>query len=249
MEAIILLAGYGSRLNRQDIPHKALLPFGNDTLLSRHLSCLQELGISRAHLVLGHNKEKLIAYVHSLKLDLAVNFIDNALYLTTGNTLSMVLGLRQSSGDVLILDADVVYPRRVLMNYARTSAPSSFAVTPVDIDNEECAKVLLKPSGAIHAFITKRQITEEEKNGYEFAGEAIGFFKLSQANVEKFVDLYERHEAEYEKLLWEIPFTDFARGVDLTPWITSEAGCFEIDTQEEYEHALDHFEKHRDVYG
>ncbi|HIE80310.1 MAG TPA: UDP-N-acetylglucosamine diphosphorylase, partial [Nitrospinaceae bacterium] len=50
MEAIILLAGYGSRLDRQDLPHKTLLPFGEETLLSRHLKCLQALGIRKRQL-------------------------------------------------------------------------------------------------------------------------------------------------------------------------------------------------------
>jgi len=249
MEAVILLAGYGSRLNRRDIPHKSLLPFGSETLLSRHLSCLRELGISRVHLVLGHNKEKVESYVRGLQLDLPVEFIDNKVYRTTGNTLSMVMGLRQSSGDVLILDGDVLYPRRVLIDYVEASGPTSFALTPGDIDNEESAKVLLKSSGNIHAFITKRHFTEEEKNGFAFGGEAIGFFKLSAANVSRFVDLYEQNETEYEKVLWEIPFTEFARSVDLDAWSTAEPGCFEIDTQEEYEHAFDYFERHREVYG
>ena len=249
MEAVILLAGYGSRLGRQDIPHKALLPFGDETLLSRHLSCLEELGMDRVHLVLGHNKNPLMDYVRNLNLDLPVNFIDNELYLTTGNTLSMVMGLRQSSGDVLILDADVLYPRQILLDYVKESGSSSFALTPVDIDNEECAKVLLKSTGAIHAFITKRLFTEEEKNGYEFAGEAIGFFKLSESNAKKFISLYEKNESVYEKALWEIPFSDFAQGVNLSPWKTAEKGCFEIDTQDEYEQALDYFQSHRNVFG
>ena len=118
MQAIILLAGYGSRLNRQDIPHKSLLPFGHDTLLSRHLSCLEELGIDRTHLILGHNKEQVASYVQGLQLDLPMRFIDNPVYRTTGNTLSMVMGLKQSTGDVLILDGDVLYPRAVFIDYA-----------------------------------------------------------------------------------------------------------------------------------
>jgi choline kinase len=249
MEAIILLAGYGSRLNRQDIPHKSLLPFSGETLLSRHLSCFQELGIERTHLVLGHNKDKVESYVRSLQLDMPIEFIDNKVYRTTGNTLSMVMGLRQSSGDVLILDGDVLYPRRILIDYVRASGPTSFALTPGEIDDEESSKVLLKPLERIHAFITKRHFTEEEKNGFEFGGEAIGFFKLSASNVNRFVDLYERNEAEYEKVLWEIPFTKFARDVDLNAWSTTEPGCFEIDTQEDYKLAFDYFERHRDVYG
>ena len=249
MEAVILLAGYGSRLNRQDIPHKSLLPFGNDTLLSRHLSCLQELEIDRTHLVLGHNKENVESYVRSLQLGLPIQFIDNKVYRTTGNTLSMVMGLQQCAGDVLILDGDVLYPRSVFIDYARQSDASSFAMTPGNIDDEESAKVLLKPSGVIHAFITKRHLTEAEKNGFKFAGEAIGFFKLSAQNVKEFLDLYAKAEAEYENVLWEIPFTEFAQQADLKTWTTANTDCFEIDTQEEYQHALAHFERNRDIYG
>jgi choline kinase len=249
MEAIILLAGYGSRLNRQDIPHKSLLPFSGETLLSRHLSCFQELGIERTHLILGHNKEKVESYVRSLELDLPVEFVDNKVYRTTGNTLSMVMGLRQCSGDVLILDGDVLYPRRILMDYVQASGPTSFALTPSDIDDEESSKVLLASSGRIHAFVTKRHLTEAEKNGFEFGGEAIGFFKLSAPNVNRFVDLYEKNEGEYEKVLWEIPFTDFARDVDLHAWSTTEPGCFEIDTEEDFNRAFDYFERHREAYG
>ncbi|MDP7610820.1 MAG: NTP transferase domain-containing protein, partial [Nitrospinaceae bacterium] len=63
MHAVILLAGYGSRLNRDDLPHKCLLPFNEETLLSRHLSCLKVLGIECVHLVVGHNKEAVKEYV------------------------------------------------------------------------------------------------------------------------------------------------------------------------------------------
>ena len=249
MEAIILLAGYGSRLNRQDIAHKSLLPFGDGTLLSRHLSCLEELKIEKTHLVLGHNKEQVESYVRSLRLDLPIQIIDNKVYRTTGNTLSMVMALKQSAGDVLILDGDVLYPRSVFLDYASQSDASSFAVTPSHIDDEESAKVLLKKSGVIHAFITKRHLTRDEKNAFKFGGEAIGFFKLSQRNVKKFLNLYARHEAEYKKVLWEIPFTEFAQQADLKTWDTANTDCFEIDTQEEYEHALAHFERNRDLYA
>ncbi len=249
MEAVLLLAGYGSRLDRQDIPHKSMLPFGEETLLSRHLTCLNELSIERAHLVLGHNKEAVKDYAQSLNLDLPIHFIDNPVYRTTGNTLSMVMGFRESQGDVLIMDGDVLYPRSVFIDYVRGSQPTSFALTAGDIDNEEAAKVLLKPDGRIHAFITKRHLTQEEKNGFQFGGEAIGFFRLSAGDVKKFVELYDSNEAEYEKVLWEIPFTDFAETVDLNGWTVSQSGCFEIDTQAEYDHALAYFGKHREIYG
>ncbi|MZH46423.1 MAG: NTP transferase domain-containing protein [Nitrospinae bacterium] len=248
MEAIILLAGYGSRLDRQDLAHKALLPFGEETLLSRHLKCLKTLGIKRTHLVLGHNAPALKSYVQDLNLDLEINFIDNPVYRTTGNTLSMVMGLRLCNEETLILDGDVLYPPEALLSYVRKAPRSSFALVPADIDNAECAKVLLNPSGSIHAFITKRELTKEEKFDFGFGGEAIGFFMLSHEDVPRFVSLYENNEFTYEPVLWEIPFTEFARNTTLHPWNVEQEGCFEIDTREDYQEALSRYQSYTDQY-
>lgn len=248
MQAVLLLAGYGSRLDRPDLPHKVLLPFGEETLISRHLKYLKALGIDRAFLVLGHNKKALRDYVLELNPGIPVEFIDNELYLTTGNTLSTVLGLRKSTDDVLIMDGDVLYPPSVFLDYVNQSSPSSFAVVPADIHNAECAKVLLNPSGTINAFITKRHLTPEEKNGYRFAGEAIGFFKLSRSDAAKFTALYDRKEKAFAPTLWEIPFSEFAQDVELHPWRISEHNCFEIDTEEDYQYALDQFRQFPELY-
>ena len=173
MEAIILLAGYGSRLDRQDLPHKSLLPFGEETLLSRHLKCLQNLGIQKVHLIIGHNGEAIKNYALELDLQLSLHFIDNSVYLTTGNTLSLVMGLRHCEGETLILDGDVLYPPQALTDYVENAQLSSFALIPADIEDAECAKVLLNPSGTIHAFITKRALNQDERSGFRFGGEAI----------------------------------------------------------------------------
>jgi choline kinase len=249
MHAVILLAGYGSRLAQPDLPHKSLLPFGPETLLSRHLSVLDKLNIEKAHLVVGHNGDLVEKYVKSLSLSLPINFIHNELYLTTGNTLSMVLGLEQCEGDVLILDGDVLYPRSVFLEYVQESQPTSFALVPIDIEDEEASKVLLKPDGTIHAFITKRHLTKEEKNSFGFGGEAIGFFKLAEENVGKFLALYQKYEKEYAPVLWEIPFTEFAMEADISAWNITGGDCFEIDTPEDYREALASFNNKRAVYG
>lgn len=248
MEAIILLAGYGSRLDRQDLFHKSLLPFGEETLLSRHLKCLKALGIQKIHLILGHNAPVLKSYVQELNLDLPVHFIDNPVYRTTGNTLSMVMGLKHCQNETLILDGDVLYPPKALLNYVQKALRPSFALIPADINDAECSKVLLKPSGTIHAFITKRELTDEEKSGFDFVGEAIGFFMLRQEDVSRFIALYENNESAYRPVLWEFPFTEFARNTSLHPWNVEEEGCFEIDTQEDYSMALRRFQLYPDQY-
>ncbi len=244
MQAIILLAGYGSRLNRDDLAHKSQLPFGDETLLSRHLDSLKKLGVEKTILVTGHNKDLLKRYVLDLGLDMPLEFVENDLYASTGNTLSLVMGLQQTDSDVLILDGDVYYPLQIFQDYAKHSQADSFAIVSTDINDEECSKVILKQDGKIAAFITKRLLTEEEKRQYEFAGEAIGFFKLSKDSSAQFVKLYEQNETAYSKTLWEIPFSDFAQTVDISPWSIKEPGCFEIDTQEDYAKALEWSQNH-----
>jgi len=249
MQAVILLAGYGSRLGRDDIPHKSLLPFDNQTLLSRHLVCLDSLSISCAYLVVGHNKENVKRYVETLSLGLECKFIDNDLYRTTGNTLSMVMGLRSCTEDVVVLDGDVLYPQSEFRKYVKNSEPTSFALVPADINNTESTKTLIRSDGKIEMFVTKRDLTLKEKKDFDFGGEAIGFFKLSAQDCKKFIEHYECFESKYVELLWEIPFTSFARFVDLGTWLINQGpGCFEIDTQNDYEQALLVFQKSRDSF-
>ena len=238
MQAVILLAGYGSRLKRDDIPHKCLLPFGNETLLSRHLSVLESLGMERTVLVVGHNKEAVKSYAQSLDLNMPVEFVDNDRYETTGNTLSLVMGLRGRDGDFLVMDGDVLYPRAILEEYVRQSQPSSFAVTLVDIDDTEATKVLLRDDQTIESFVTKRDLTREEKSKFHMAGEAIGFFMLTQAVVRNLVALYDREEARFIQALWEIIFNEVTPDNEIRPYLIPGGGCIEIDTQEDYEEAL-----------
>jgi len=238
MQALILLAGYGSRLKRDDIPHKCLLPFGNETLLSRHLSVLESLGMERAILVVGHNKEAVKSYTQSLDLNMPVEFVDNDRYETTGNTLSLVMGLRDRDGEYLVMDGDVLYPRAVLEEYVRQSQPSSFAVTPVDIDDTEATKVLLRDDQTIESFVTKRDLTQEEKSKFHMAGEAIGFFMLTPAVVRNLVTLFDKEEARFIKVLWEIIFNEITAHNEIRPYNLPGGRCIEIDTQQDYEEAL-----------
>jgi len=247
MQAVILLAGYGSRLQRDDIPHKCLLPFGDETLLSRHLRILESLGIERTILVVGHNKDAVKAYAQSLDLHMAVEFVDNDRYATTGNTLSLVMGLRNRRGDLLVMDGDVLYPRSALAEYVGQSRPSSFAVTPVDIDDTEATKVLMNSDGGIHSFVTKRDLTEEEKQKYSVAGEAIGFFQLSAPVVQRLIRAYQEAEQELVSQLWEFLFNKITEDTTIQAWPLSDTRCIEIDTQEDYESALQQFKDFKET--
>ena len=248
MIALILLAGYGSRLGREDLPHKVLLPFGEETLLSRHLKTFQDAGIPKTVLVVGHNREAVKAAVQAMDLTMPVEFVDNDEYLTTGNTLSLVMGLRGAGGTVLVMDGDVLYPREVLQEFLRNANGSVFAVVPVDIDDQECAKVLLKENGTLAALVTKRALTEEEKERYTFGGEAIGFFTLSPEAVQVILRTYQAREEFFKTTLWEVLFSEIAGQMPFKVYRIEKPGCFEIDTREDYEEALRFFREHPELY-
>ncbi len=248
MQAVILLAGYGSRLKRDDIPHKCLLPFGDETLLSRHLSVLESLGMEQTVLVVGYNKEAVKSYAQSLNLNMPVEFVDNDRYETTGNTLSLVMGLKNREGEILVMDGDVLYPRAALEEYVRQSQPSSFAVTPVDIDDTEATKVLLRDDQTIESFVTKRDLTKEEKSKFQMAGEAIGFFMLTQTVARNIVALYDREEARFIQALWEIIFNEITPHNEILPYPIPSGGCIEIDTQQDYEEALRLYQSQPEKY-
>ena len=248
MNALILLAGYGSRLSRDDLPHKVFLDFGGESLLFKHLNALQAAGIEKTVLVVGYNADAIKQAVAGMSLTMPVEFVDNDLYLTTGNTLSMVMGLRGMTSGVLVMDGDLLYPREILDDFIKQAQGSCFALTPVDIDDVECAKVVLNADDSVAAIITKRALTHEERTNFKFAGEAIGFFTLTPHAIDTIVRAYDEKEEHYSKTLWEILFSDIAGLTPLTVYPIDDEGCFEIDTQEDYEEALACYNAHPDRY-
>lgn len=61
MKAVMLAAGVGRRLfgDGNDDPPKALLQFGDRTLLARHIEVLTQLGVKELIVVVGHKKEMI----------------------------------------------------------------------------------------------------------------------------------------------------------------------------------------------
>ena len=109
-QIIILAAGQGKRLLplTKMLP-KTMLKVGGTPIIDHILNSINLNSVNEFLIVVGHNKEEVKKYVRGLNLKLDCNFIDNDVYQTTGNTLSMVMGLRYCQGDVLILDGDILY--------------------------------------------------------------------------------------------------------------------------------------------
>ena len=109
MQAIILLAGQGSRMG--DLTknnHKSLLPLNaNETFLSRLLHQLNEYYFSKVIVVTGHQDQLIKDELSNYQLNFEV--VHNDKYLEDTNIYSMSLALDQVSDDepVIILEGDI----------------------------------------------------------------------------------------------------------------------------------------------
>lgn len=85
---MLLAAGQSKRMGR----HKLLLPLGDGTILSKTLENILAAEIGQVYLVLGHNKDAVLAHLEEKNLLSKVNIIENPLYVT-GQSSSVKVGV------------------------------------------------------------------------------------------------------------------------------------------------------------
>jgi molybdenum cofactor cytidylyltransferase len=66
---LILAAGQSSRMHE----HKALLPWGNSTIIEWEIKCLQSAGISDIFVVLGYNYKNITKLIANLDVNIIIN--------------------------------------------------------------------------------------------------------------------------------------------------------------------------------
>jgi histidinol-phosphate/aromatic aminotransferase/cobyric acid decarboxylase-like protein/NDP-sugar pyrophosphorylase family protein len=114
-KAIILAAGIGDRL--QPFTHqfpKCLAPVSGVPILVNALTHLSDVGVHEVVIVVGHHKEKICERVGDTFQDMKVTYIESEKYATTNNIYSLWLARKHLIEDVLLLEADVFFERRLL---------------------------------------------------------------------------------------------------------------------------------------
>ena len=126
MRAIILAAGRGIRLQlpeESQLP-KCLLRFDGMTLLERHLRMLRSAGVTDVVLALGFRHELVqaeldrLAWVPRPEIVLNMNF-----ELGSVLTVHSIAEALTRGGDVLLMDADVLYDERMLRALVAGAGP------------------------------------------------------------------------------------------------------------------------------
>ena len=176
MKAVILAAGRGTRIRSVHGEHpKCLIEVDNTTILDHQLDALSMVGINDVAIVVGYEKEQIIAHVNARRLfTQRIHFIENSGFAITNNIYSLWLALDWLRDDsFIVLNADVIFDPEILDLAMRPRAPISMIVDPLWRD--ETMKVIIVDD---HIIRMSKKISREE-----FSGTYIGitvFFKSIQ---------------------------------------------------------------------
>jgi choline kinase len=179
MKAVILAAGQGTRIRSVHGEHpKCLIEVDNTTILDHQLDALSMVGINDVAIVVGYEKEQIIAHVNARTLlGPRIRFIENPAFAITNNIYSLGLALDWLRGDsFIVLNADVIFNPEILDVAVRPHAPISMIVDPVWRD--ETMKVVILGD---HVIRMSKSISRDE-----FSATYIGITVFSKAIQDRF---------------------------------------------------------------
>jgi choline kinase len=186
MKVAMLAAGVGHRLGMgEDAPPKALLRFGGQTLLGRHLEILAHFGLFDLTLVVGHQAHAIEQELRALGAQDRVRTCFNPDY--RGSSLLSLWMLRQvlrAREPVLYMDADVLYDWRLLARLLG-SAHGDCILIARGVPDPEWVEVRIR-DGRIVAF--DKGVTLPE---YDIRAEWVGFARFSAATAARLADAIE----------------------------------------------------------
>lgn len=147
--ALLLAAGSSTRLRplTASLP-KCLLPVGGKPIIAHQLEALVVAGIQSVTIVVGFEKEQIIQYVNAQHYPLAVSYIHNDAYQTTGPILGGLLpAIEQLHGSLLFFHCDVLFTdAAVTLLLAQQKTAMLYRAGVWD---EEAGKVTLREDGYV----------------------------------------------------------------------------------------------------
>lgn len=216
MQAILLAAGSGRRLQRP-LP-KCLVDIGGMTLLSRALRALAAVKVIEASVVVGFRHDLITAELTRCPSPLTVVCVRNEAFLR-GSVRSLWAAREAMSSEVLIMDADVLFPVQLL--HRLVQSPHSNCVLADPCSSFTGEEMMLMTQGDRVWDITRGVLDPSH-----VLGEGVGFYKLDRMAAHSLRGLLEawiasgRDQEEYEEV-FRVLFKSSVFGYELVsdlPW-------------------------------
>ena len=190
MRAIILAAGRGARLSQSPGAHlpKCLLRFGQLSLLERHLRLLHAAGVQEVVLGVGFEHplvEAELARLAAQGLPRAEVFLNERFTLGSVLTVHVTADALCRGGDVLLMDADVLYDERIMRALTGGAAPSNRILIDREFEaGDEPVKVCVQDGIPVEL---RKQVTAGLR--YDTIGESVGFFRFDERAARRLADM------------------------------------------------------------
>jgi L-glutamine-phosphate cytidylyltransferase len=216
MQAILLAAGTGRRL-QQPFP-KCLVDIGGMTLLSRALRALAAVEVIEAWVVVGYRHDLIAAELDRCPSPVPMVCVRNEAYLR-GSVRSLWAARQVMTDEVLVMDADVLFPVHLLRRLVQSLHRNCVLGDPrSSFTGEEM--MLTVHDDRIW------DITRGVRDASQVLGEGVGFYKLDRIAAHTLRCLLDewiasgRDHEEYEEV-FRVLFKTCAFGYELVgdlPW-------------------------------
>ena len=158
MDALIIAAGYGSRL-RDISDSKPLTPVGGVPLLELGVRQAVAAGVERVVVVTGHQAIEIEKFLPALSARVGIPVVSERVrHWSTPNGYSVMAGAAKISGDYLLMMADHIFADGILERLARQGTKSRGVTLAIDrrldnplIDPEDATWVKTDADGRIEA--------------------------------------------------------------------------------------------------
>lgn len=172
----MLAAGLGIRMDPHPTgPPKVMLSFDGKTLLARHIEILRAFGIEELVVGVGYQAQAIEREIGRLGAQGFVRTVFNPRF-REGSLLTM-LALREAmgDGDVLLMDGDVLYDRRLLARLVESRHANCFLLDRDFEPGDEPVKLCLCADTIVEFH---KQI---DGVAFDACGESVGFFRFEPA--------------------------------------------------------------------
>lgn len=221
MKALILNSGMGSRMRELTATHPKCMTklSSRETILSRQLTQLYNVGITDVVITVGYLDSVLMEYCNRLNMPLRINFVKNDKYDCTNYIYSIYCARNLLDDDVIIIHGDLVFDDYIINELINSNSSCMVVSSTVTL-----------PEKDFKAVIKNNRI---EKIGIEFFENAMSaqpLYKLYKKdwliwlnNIEKFC------KNENTKCYAEDAFNEISDNCIIIPLDVKNSLCNEID--------------------
>lgn len=225
MKALILNSGLGTRMGAlaAEQPKCMTEVSGHETILSRQLRQLIDVGIENAVITTGPFEDILINYVKGLALPLNIQFVNNSKYRETNYIYSIYCARELLDDDILLMHGDLVFENQVI-DRVMQSERNVMVVS----------SVLPLPQKDFKAVVHDDRI---DKIGIEFFDDALTaqpFYKIARQEWRVWLDNIVAYcERDERKCYAEKAFNEVSERCVLHPFDVFDQLCNEIDNPDD----------------